>query len=170
MAKFRGVLSGQFYYQYRRHGDDDWPNIITAHPIDPETGKPREKIIGSMQWATPDLDIEKAFGPEKDEIKWIGVDSEYRGKGIATRMLRLGRSLSRVTNSAEPEKYGLGGMTPIKYPEHSPDLTPEGAAWLEKVEGHEPKMRRCSYCGDATPSSDIKFIDGYPHCPYCQGE
>lgn len=174
MGKLRGVLSGQFYYKYHPGtlgvggGMATPEHAITAHALDAE-GNPQPEVIGSFHWSTPEDAYRGLFGEDEHEIKWVQVNPSYQRHGIAKKMLNLAHNLSGATATpTSAESHGLRGMSPVPYAAHSPNLTPEGANWLMKVEGELPDHRMCNECGNVFHTDDIHVgRTGKAYCTEC---
>lgn len=123
--KYKGVLSGQFYYHFSdptedRVGDDVM-HEVTASTVTPE-GKP-DKVIGRMSWSPAHEEYQRLFGyaPHQGEISDLHVDEEFQRRGVATKMFHLARNMA-----ASDKRYS-------SIPEHSPVLTPEGYKWARST-------------------------------------
>lgn len=123
--KYKGVLSGQFYYHFsdptEDRAGDDVMHEVTASTTTPE-GKP-DKVIGRMSWSPAHKEYREDYGytERQGEISDLNVDEEFQRRGVATKMFHLARKVA----AADPRFSSI--------PEHSPVLTPEGAMWARST-------------------------------------
>lgn len=167
--KFRGVLSGQFYYQIH-HGGQGAKHSITAHPVN-EQGEPDLATrVAKLTWGEPQEDADHLYNYGEGEISSVDVyEPKDRRKGIATKMLTIARGLSHVTQPYAPVS-SRGMNLPEDYtflsPEHSPERTQSGDKWARAVGGKIPDWEKCDHCADTTKGL-YEHPDGTIRCADC---
>jgi GNAT superfamily N-acetyltransferase len=165
--KFKGVLSGQFYYHLPDNGEET--HSITAHTVN-ENGEPDlEKNIGHLVWGPPHEESSHIYDADEGEISSVNVDAAYRRQGVATKMYNIAKGLHRATqpNSKLPVKsMNLPENYFFLSPEHSPERSGEGTKWAKAVGGRLPEWNSCDNCGD-TYGNLYEHEDGNIYCKNC---